>query len=183
MQPSIRILLVEDDPLVILTVEDALKDGGFVVFTAADGASAVRLLEASDADYRALVTDVNLSPGGLTGWDVARRARELRSDVPVVYTTGEAADDWTAMGVPNSVLVPKPFAPAQIITALEPRQHAGSLMGTSDCIVSHLETVSNVRRMGAKVGINGGVQGLPDQEQSRRRTASRLRSAYGAHCD
>src|SRR6187402_669061 len=109
MQPSIRILLVEDDPLVILTVEDALKDGGFVVFTAADGASAVRLLEASDADYRALVTDVNLSPNGLTGWDVARRARELRSDVPVVYTTGEAADDWTAMGVPNSVLVPKPF--------------------------------------------------------------------------
>ena len=62
MQPSIRILLVEDDPLVILTVEDALKDGGFVVFTAADGASAVRLLEASDADYRAVVTDVNLSP-------------------------------------------------------------------------------------------------------------------------
>ena len=129
MQPSIRILLVEDDPLVILTVEDALKDGGFVVFTAADGASAVRLLEASDADYRALVTDVNLSPGGLTGWDVARRARELRSDVPVVYTTGEAADDWTAMGVPNSVLVPKPFAPAQIITAVSQLLNQGNTPG------------------------------------------------------
>ena len=125
MQPSIRILLVEDDPLVILTIEGALKGGGFAVSTAADGANAVRLLEAPDADYRALVTDVNLSPGGLTGWDVARRARELRSDVPVVYTAGKAAHDCTAM-VPNSVIVPKPFSPAQIITAVSQLLNQGT---------------------------------------------------------
>jgi DNA-binding response OmpR family regulator len=129
MHPSIRVLLVEDDPLVIITVEEALTDGGFAVSTAADGAKAVSLLEAPDADYRALVTDVNLLPGGLTGWDVARRARELRADVPVVYTTGEAADNWTAMGVPNSVLVPKPFAPAQIITAVSQLLNQGNTPG------------------------------------------------------
>jgi CheY-like chemotaxis protein len=76
------------------------------------------LLEAPDAVYRALVTDINLSPGKLTGWQVARRARALNRVLPVVYMTGGAANDWPSEGVPNSVLIVKPFAPAQVVTAV-----------------------------------------------------------------
>jgi hypothetical protein len=32
--------------------------------------------------------------------------------------TGAAADAWTAQGVPNSILLQKPFAPAQLVTAV-----------------------------------------------------------------
>jgi CheY-like chemotaxis protein len=87
---------------------------------------AMRLLDAPDADYRALVADANLAPGVLTGWDAARRARELHPDIPVVYMTGSEAHEWTSQGVPNSVLVPKPFAPAQIVTAVSQLLNQGN---------------------------------------------------------
>jgi hypothetical protein len=35
-----------------------------------------------------------------------------------VYTTGARATEWTANGVPKILLIPKPFAPAQMVTAL-----------------------------------------------------------------
>jgi DNA-binding response OmpR family regulator len=67
--------------------------------------------------YRALVTDINLA-GGTDGWEVARAAREVDPEFPVVYMTGAAADEWAVQGVPKSVLLAKPFAPAQLITAI-----------------------------------------------------------------
>ena len=38
--------------------------------------------------------------------------------MPVIYMTGTHAEDWASKGVPNSVLLTKPFAPAQLVTAL-----------------------------------------------------------------
>ena len=61
--------------------------------------------------------DVELG-GKSTGWDVCRRARELHPDIPVIYTTGGRADEWSANGVPNSLLVVNTFAPVQIVTAV-----------------------------------------------------------------
>ena len=118
METSLPVLVVEDEQLIHALLTETLTDGGFAVATAADGEEAIRMLEAPDASYRALVTDVNLSPGKLTGWDVAKRARELHAEMPVVYMTGAGSHEWPSRGVPNSVLVPKPFAPAQIVTAV-----------------------------------------------------------------
>jgi DNA-binding NtrC family response regulator len=65
-----------------------------------------------------LITDVNLGRDKLSGWDVAKRARELNPSVAVIYMTGDSGHDWAANGVPNSVLLLKPFAPAQVVTAV-----------------------------------------------------------------
>jgi DNA-binding response OmpR family regulator len=111
------VLLVEDEALLQMSLAEALQEGGFGIAVAPNGEEALEMLEAAGADYGALVTDVNLG-GALTGWDVAKRAREIFSLLPVVYMTGAAASDWGANGVPNSVLVQKPFAPAQIVTAV-----------------------------------------------------------------
>ena len=54
----------------------------------------------------------------MNGWEVARRAREIDPEFPIVYVTGAAADEWASQGVPNSVLLTKPSAPAQILTAV-----------------------------------------------------------------
>jgi DNA-binding response OmpR family regulator len=111
------ILVVEDDQLIQTMVEEALTEGGFEAVTASSGEEAVALLGESHGKFRALITDVNLS-GKLDGWDVAKLARELNSDIQVIYVTGAAADEWASRGVPNSVLLNKPFAPAQIVTAV-----------------------------------------------------------------
>jgi DNA-binding response OmpR family regulator len=117
MEPAVLVLLVEDEALLQLSLSEALKEGGYAVEMAHNGEDATRKLEAPDAHYGALVTDVNLG-GNVNGWDVAHKARELFPMLPVGYMTGAAASDWGANGVPSSVLVQKPFAPAQVVTAV-----------------------------------------------------------------
>jgi CheY-like chemotaxis protein len=113
----ILVLVVEDDQLIQAMVEGALTDGGFEAAIAGTGEEAVTLLQGNNDKYRALVTDINLA-GKLDGWEVAKRAREIKPDLPVIYMTGAAADQWTSHGVPNSILLTKPFAPAQVVTAV-----------------------------------------------------------------
>jgi DNA-binding response OmpR family regulator len=76
------------------------------------------LLHAAEIKYRALLTDINLGRDKLTGWDVARHAREIDLTFPVVYLSGDSAEQWAVQGVPNSIMLSKPFAPAQIVTAI-----------------------------------------------------------------
>src|SRR6185437_9560002 len=111
-----HVLTVEDDAALQLVVSSALEDAGFEVTPSASGEEAIKHLENQKEAFAALVTDIHLRKSGLTGWDVARRARELNGALPVVYMTGAGADDWPSHGVPNSILVTKPFAPAQIVT-------------------------------------------------------------------
>ena len=124
------VLVVEDDDLIQQIIEVALAEGGFEPAMAASGEEAVTLLNGgavknSAVQYRALVTDVNLK-GKLDGWHVAKKAREIDPAFPIVYVTGAAADDWASEGVPNSILLNKPFAPAQLVTAVSQLLNTGS---------------------------------------------------------
>ena len=127
MKPSILILVVDDEELVLQLVQDALEDAGFGTQAAMTGEEAVSLLE-SDSEIRALVTDINLQ-GKLTGWEVARKAREQVPELPVVYCTGDSAHEWPSEGVPNSVLIPKPFAAGQVVTAVSQLMTVGNGSG------------------------------------------------------
>ena len=111
------ILVVEDDPLIQILVEEALSDGGFEPAIATSGEEAVTLLKGGHTKYRALITDINLH-GKMDGWEVGKRAREIDPAFPVIYMTGAAADQWASHGVPNSILLTKPFAPAQLVAAI-----------------------------------------------------------------
>ncbi len=115
---SVLILVVEDEPMIQELLQLVLEDGGFEVTTASSGEDAFAKLGAELPAFRALVTDVNLVRGGLTGWDVGRRARQLMSELPVIYMTGAAAHEWRVHGVPDSLLLTKPFAPDQVMAAL-----------------------------------------------------------------
>jgi CheY-like chemotaxis protein len=119
------ILVVEDDHVVQSLVEESFSEGGFDLAIAASGEEAVTLLKGRTTEYRALVTDINLR-GRINGWEVAKQAREINPAFPVVYMTGAAADEWAANGVPNSILLVKPFAPAQLLTAVSQLLNAGS---------------------------------------------------------
>ena len=118
MQGLPTILIVEDDPLVQSVVEEALKEGGFEVVISSTGEHAAELLDSGERSYRALVTDINLGRDKLDGWEVARHAREIDPAFPVVYMSGDSAEDWASKGVPNSIMLAKPFATAQLVTAV-----------------------------------------------------------------
>ena len=120
-----NILIVEDDQDNQIIVEEALTDGGFRSVIATSGEEAVARLRSDEVKCLALVTDINL-PGRLDGWEIARVAREIDPAFPIVYMTGAAADDWPSKGVPNSILLNKPFAPAQLVTAVSQLLNAGT---------------------------------------------------------
>lgn len=122
------VLIVEDDPSIQSIVEDALKEGGFETAIATSAEEAVTLIKGKVMSFRALVTDINLS-GRMTGWEVAKQAREIDPEFPIVYMTGAAADDWGSRGVPNSILLVKPFAPAQLVTAVSQLLNTGTPTG------------------------------------------------------
>lgn len=119
------ILVVEDDQLIQSLVAEALSDGGFDTVVAASGEEALTLLQGDKGKYRALVTDINLT-GKMDGWEVAQHAREIEPGFPVVYMSGAAAADWTSKGVPNSIMLAKPFAPAQLLTAVSNLLNSGT---------------------------------------------------------
>ena len=111
------VLVIEDEPLIGLSVEDALNGAGYDVRLMTDAMDALHELESAAENLSALVTDIRLQ-GGKDGWQVARRARELNPQLPVVYMSGDSAVDHTSQGVPKSIMVQKPCAAAQIVTAV-----------------------------------------------------------------
>jgi len=111
------ILVIEDEYPVQGMVEEWLTEGGFGADILSSGEEALTLFKSGLKNYKALVTDVSLK-GRLSGWDIARRIREIDPAFPTVYMTGAAGSEWASQGVPNSILLTKPFAPAQLITAV-----------------------------------------------------------------
>ena len=113
----IILLLVEDDVSLKDLLGMALSEEGFEVVMASNGTKAIAELDANGARFKGLVTDIRLG-NGPDGWDLARHARELNGQIAVVYVAGDSVDDWPANGVPKSVVIHKPFAEAQLLTAL-----------------------------------------------------------------
>lgn len=125
-KPSVAVLVVEDEFLIAEDLRDHLVEAGFEVELARTGADAVAALESAKPSFAGLITDVRLADH-VKGWEVAHRARELNPNIPVVYVTGDSAHEWGAEGVPKSVLIPKPFAAAQVVTAISNLLNEGNL--------------------------------------------------------
>ncbi|RXH42716.1 transcriptional regulator [Bradyrhizobium zhanjiangense] len=119
------ILVVEDEYLLRRDMEEILTGAGFAGDSFPSGETALASFMDNAKTYKALITDVNLGDG-LNGWEVARRIREKEAGFPVIYITAYSAAEWTAHGVPNSILISKPFAPTQLVTALSNLLNVGS---------------------------------------------------------
>jgi CheY-like chemotaxis protein len=101
-----RVLLVEDEPLISELAVEALEEQGFVVEVVSNAFDALRRL-ASGRTIDILFTDINLA-GGVDGATLARRARQLLPDLPVIYTSGRCTMDRLER-VEGAMFVPKPY--------------------------------------------------------------------------
>ena len=115
--PRPKILIVEDEFLIRLTLLEVLMDEGYDVLESENGPDALALVQ-SDASISLLLTDIQM-PGGLDGHAVARRARELRPDLPVIFMTGAPDNaDGQVPGTRNMYLA-KPYSPSDMCTAVK----------------------------------------------------------------
>lgn len=125
MSEAPLILIAEDEYVLQGIVEDALSEAGFAMDILSSAEEALTLFKSGTKTYKALVTDVGLK-GRMSGWEIARQIREVDPGFPVIYMTGGAADQWASRGVPNSILLEKPFAPAQLVTAVSQLLNIGT---------------------------------------------------------
>jgi two-component system chemotaxis response regulator CheY len=90
------VLIVDDSPSIRRRVRAALEDGGHAVLEAADGATALALLELNRADL--VITDMNMDV--MTGLELVTRirAQHSRQALPVLFLTTEAGDDMKSRG-------------------------------------------------------------------------------------
>jgi two-component system, cell cycle response regulator CpdR len=86
---SRSILVVDDEPLILELLADMLKDMDCEVWTARDGAEALQLLERSP-HIEVLLTDVNMP--GMSGHELAERARRVRKGLQVLLLSGREGD-------------------------------------------------------------------------------------------
>ena len=110
--PAISVLLVEDEALISMMVSDALSEVGFEVHEAASADEALRYLGEGGA-VDVLFTDINLA-GGMSGAELAQRARALKPGLPVVYASGRYRGEDMPGRVPDSVFVQKPYDTAAV---------------------------------------------------------------------
>ena len=106
------ILVVEDEPTVCELAAEALLEEGYRVLTAADAWEAEAILARESVDM--LFTDIDLARN-TNGLAPARRARSFCPDLPVIYTSGGRACLSPADAVSESVFVPKPYRPSQLV--------------------------------------------------------------------
>ena len=116
MNESLNVLIVDDDVSIQNVVEEILSDGGFEPQAASSVEEAIALLNAHK--FRAIIIDISFGNDHVKGWALGRRARAFNPALPIIYITGGTTDEWAIQGVPNSILITKPFPPAQLLTAV-----------------------------------------------------------------
>jgi two-component system alkaline phosphatase synthesis response regulator PhoP len=112
-----RILLIEDEPGLVLTLSDLLSAEGYEVDTATDGPRG--LSKATSQRYDLIVLDVMLP--GKSGFDVCKEIRQQGSDVAILMLTAKTQvfDRVVGLKLGADDYLTKPFDPAELLARVE----------------------------------------------------------------
>ena len=117
MGPSQRILLVEDEPGLVLTLTDRLTSEGYRVESAADGERGLERALAEPFDL--LMLDVMLPLK--SGFDVCRKVRQAGHGVPILMLTarGQVVDKVVGLQIGADDYLTKPFDMMELLARVE----------------------------------------------------------------
>ena len=134
-KPLRRILLVEDESSLVLTVTDRLASEGYEVESVIDGEAALR--KASDMAYDLIVLDIMLP--GMDGFQVCRELREKKIQTPILMLTArsELVDKVVGLKLGADDYLTKPFEMAELLARVEAllRRGSGTSGGPEDAVL------------------------------------------------
>jgi PAS domain S-box-containing protein len=112
------ILIAEDDPFVRSSVILRVEALGYRVVAAVNGHEALLKLRANP-EIDLLFTDI-IMPGGMSGWELADQARQIRPDLPILYSSGYALETLVEQGraPTQSIILTKPYRKADLARTL-----------------------------------------------------------------
>ncbi len=147
---DIRIVVVDDEEVVLKLVRDALIDDGFDVEIAADALKALEIIAKKHIDL--VITDIRMPQ--MNGIELAREIRKRRSDIAVIFTTGYAnlnsAKDALRQGASDYIL--KPFELKEIRQAVNKAVEKIKREAESRESDQQLDRLSDLHRMLFTVG-------------------------------
>src|ERR1035437_241837 len=112
-----EILVVEDDPLMLKTMESCLKKGGYDVISAMDGREAIRKIEVDLPDM--VITEIMLpSAGGMEIINFAKNINSKKLPVIVLSKIGleKTINDAFQLGADD--FITKPFSPDELLNRI-----------------------------------------------------------------
>jgi CheY-like chemotaxis protein len=112
---SVRVLVVEDEPSVRALVGNVLLGEHYWVMVARDGQEALRLIEAEHDPFHLIVTDLTMP--NLGGANLAKHLHEGGRAPRFLFISGYSDNTPTEL-LPYGKLLPKPFTPAELLTAV-----------------------------------------------------------------
>jgi two-component system alkaline phosphatase synthesis response regulator PhoP len=126
--PSKRVLLVEDEPGLVLTLTDRLRSDGYEVGTAPDGPSGLE--RATREAWDVILLDVMLP--GASGFDVCRDLRQRGVTTPVIMLTarGQVVDKVLGLRLGADDYVTKPFDMLELSARMEVQMRRRAMAGS-----------------------------------------------------
>ena len=109
------VLVVEDDPLILMNAVDIVFDAGFEALEATNADEAIRILATRD-DVRVVFTDMNM-PGSMDGLKLACAVRRRWPPVQFIVASGHIKVTESDLPL-GSYFFSKPYLPSQITKAL-----------------------------------------------------------------
>jgi CheY-like chemotaxis protein len=122
----VRVLLVDDDASVRAVIGRFLESAGYDLLTASDGIEALAVVE-PHTPLDLLVTDLQLP--GLSGTEVARRFRQSRPRLPILYLSGDL-DRERGSAVADAILMQKPVNRRDFLDAVSRCCHGRCAAGS-----------------------------------------------------
>ena len=130
MSHKSKILLIEDEPGLVMTITDRLLATGYLCDSAMDGASAWRLLE--DEAYDLILLDIMLPD--TDGFTLCRQLRSRNIRIPVLMLTARSAVDDRVRGLRSGAddYLGKPFSMSELLARIEAQLRRTRLTPVAD---------------------------------------------------
>lgn len=116
---QVKVLLVDDEPNIIVALEFLMEQQGYLVRTAYNGLSALRAIENELPDL--IILDVMMPE--MDGFEVAKAVRDnpACSDIPIVFLTakGTSDDKWKGYESGGEVYLIKPFDNDELVNTIK----------------------------------------------------------------
>jgi CheY-like chemotaxis protein len=110
-----RILVVDDDEMVLMALDELLKPEGYEVQTVASGTEALQKLD--ESAYDLIMTDVIMPE--MDGFELCKRIREKEKyrEIPVVFLTAKTRDEDRVRGLEAgaNLFLSKPISPDKLL--------------------------------------------------------------------
>jgi two-component system, OmpR family, response regulator len=153
-QRGARLLVVDDEPVILELLAGALRFAGFDVLTAATGAEALRAAAVGRPDL--ILLDVMMP--GCDGFEVIRRIHDSGPQIPVIFLTARdtPSDRVAGLSLGGDDYITKPFSLAEVLARISAvlRRSTGEAEPASRLAIADLELDQDshqVRRAGTEV--------------------------------